>query len=79
MDPYKSYNNKLGHKNRGSLLHIFRGSFFEFSEGGRSYRKRVQQPVLGTFYKVLFSANPYSCTDCGTDFKTDFGGIDFVL
>jgi hypothetical protein len=60
-DPYRS---KLGHGNRGSLLHVFQGSFFsEFSEGGRPYRKRIQQPILGTFYEVLFSANPYSCTD----------------
>jgi hypothetical protein len=79
MDLYRSYNNKLGHRNRGILLHIFRGIFSEFSEGGRPYRKMVQHPILDTFYEVQFAANPYSCTDCGRNFKTNFGGTNFVL
>jgi hypothetical protein len=79
MDLYMSYNNKLGHRNQGILLHIFRGIFSKISKGGRSYRKMVQHPVLDTFYEVKFSANPYSGTDCGTNFKTDFGGTNCVL
>jgi hypothetical protein len=68
----------LAQKSRQEVAH-FRGSFSEFSEGGRSYRKKVQQPVVGTFFEVPISANPYSCTDCGTNFKADLWWDSFVL
>jgi hypothetical protein len=52
MDPYMSYNNKLGHGNRGILLHIFRGRFLSFlkevSRTGRGYNNLF----WATFYEV---------------------------
>jgi hypothetical protein len=47
-------------------------------EVGRTGGK-VQQTVVGTFFKVIFLANLYSCMDCGTVFKAVFRWDSFVL
>jgi hypothetical protein len=70
----------LRHENRGKLGHGFRGNPLKnfLKEDGRTEEK-VQLPVVARISRCQLSANPYSCTDCGTVFKTDLWGTVFVL
>jgi hypothetical protein len=38
---------------------FFEAVLEEISEGGHSFRKKVRQPIVGTNFEVLFSANLY--------------------
>jgi hypothetical protein len=55
---------------------VFEAALGEFTEGGRSYRRRYNnllwaQISVCCFWQIQI---PYSCTDCGTIFKVDCGG-----
>jgi hypothetical protein len=61
-------------KTKASLGTVFEAILEEFSEGGRPYRREGIDVYYGTISRSQLSANPYSCTDCGTVFKTDLWG-----
>ena len=80
MDPYRPYNNILkARKPRQDWAQFSRQPLKNFlKEDGRTEDK-VQLHVVARISRCQLSIIPYNYMDCGTVFKTDLWGIDFVL